>query len=469
MKIDTGSSPGAYPTNRCRHSVLWMFLAAVLSLSIADSARAVQYEFDPQGRLVSVVRDDGGVLMYYYDSAGNRVQFIQSDGMTGVRPIDIPSADFDADNSVDLADLAVLRAAFGAGPDDPCRRDDCDLDADGDVDLADVEIWYSVYPAGAKIPADRTGGGWTNCAEHFRAAPDDRVDFLDLAALAHVWGIGSSAADLDLLEAAWMSGAGPVAADCPAAAGESVSAGSESQRGRVSLRRPLVAADGPGYSRCEIVLSDVGEPVKCFQFRLGSDALPDLQSGADVTAGKSCVQLGSPAVSKSGASFFDVRSAPGGWLVTGACLDSPCADESGDLILATLTIPRTQGDFSFNVADGRFTTVAGELRSAAEWSETLALNPLPMAVALERIYPNPFNPSTMIRFVVPRTGRVRISVYDLQGRLVRSLLDELLDAGRYDRIWRGDDDGGRPAGSGAYFVRLLADGVVRSRKVLLVR
>jgi len=70
-------------------------------------------------------------------------------------------------------------------------------------------------------------------------------------------------------------------------------------------------------------------------------------------------------------------------------------------------------------------------------------------------YPNPFNPKTTIRFVVPESGDVELAVYDLTGRLVKRLVRASLAARTYETTWRGDDENGRPVGSGVYFCRLV--------------
>ena len=70
--------------------------------------------------------------------------------------------------------------------------------------------------------------------------------------------------------------------------------------------------------------------------------------------------------------------------------------------------------------------------------------------------PNPFNPSTTLRFDLPVGGRVRLAVYDVAGRLLRTLLDVELPAGSHEAVWDGRDSAGRGMASGSYFARLLA-------------
>lgn len=69
-------------------------------------------------------------------------------------------------------------------------------------------------------------------------------------------------------------------------------------------------------------------------------------------------------------------------------------------------------------------------------------------------FPNPFNPRTTIRYDLPAAGPVRLSVFDVAGRLVRTLVDESLTPGNHEAAWDGRDASGRETGSGSYLARL---------------
>ncbi len=88
---------------------------------------------------------------------------------------------------------------------------------------------------------------------------------------------------------------------------------------------------------------------------------------------------------------------------------------------------------------------------------------------LEQAKPNPFNPVTVIQYSVASTGRVRIVVYDLSGRVVRTLVDYTVEPGDYRATWDGTTDNGLRAASGVYFVRMEADGFLASRKAVLLK
>ncbi len=83
--------------------------------------------------------------------------------------------------------------------------------------------------------------------------------------------------------------------------------------------------------------------------------------------------------------------------------------------------------------------------------------------------PNPFNPATVIKYSLPLAGDVRLSIYDVAGRLVRILVDERVSSGNHTTTWDGRDAAGVEASSGIYFTRLEAGGEVETRKITLVR
>ncbi len=93
----------------------------------------------------------------------------------------------------------------------------------------------------------------------------------------------------------------------------------------------------------------------------------------------------------------------------------------------------------------------------------------PRAASLEQNAPNPFNPSTELRFRIERPGKVRLKVFDLRGRLVRSLVEGGMPAGEHRVSWDGRNREGGTAASGMYLTRLEALGEVRVRRMLLVR
>ena len=94
---------------------------------------------------------------------------------------------------------------------------------------------------------------------------------------------------------------------------------------------------------------------------------------------------------------------------------------------------------------------------------------IPRAVVLEPNYPNPFNPSTTIRYQLPRSANVRLVIYNLAGQAVRTLLNAPVAAGAHSQVWDGRDDRGQTVSSGVYIYRLTAGHVTQSRKMILIR
>jgi hypothetical protein len=93
----------------------------------------------------------------------------------------------------------------------------------------------------------------------------------------------------------------------------------------------------------------------------------------------------------------------------------------------------------------------------------------PRSFALGENRPNPFNPTTTLSYSIPMKDRVSIAVFAPSGRLVRTLVDEVREAGSYQAVWDGTDDSGRPVGSGVYFYRLRSGDRAESRRMTLIR
>jgi len=101
------------------------------------------------------------------------------------------------------------------------------------------------------------------------------------------------------------------------------------------------------------------------------------------------------------------------------------------------------------------------------------LSPVPVvpnvgAARLLPNVPNPFNPSTEIRFELDMSGSVELNVYDARGHLVRSLVAGDFAAGSHGVIWDGSDRAGRQVASGVYQVRLVTGSTIRTQSITLV-
>ena len=92
------------------------------------------------------------------------------------------------------------------------------------------------------------------------------------------------------------------------------------------------------------------------------------------------------------------------------------------------------------------------------------MQPIPTKFSLESAYPNPFNPTTTLNFALPIESEVSLSIYNLQGRLVSTLLSGSMDTGYHSVIWNANQ-----YSSGMYFVKMVASEYVKTQKLMLVK
>ena len=96
-------------------------------------------------------------------------------------------------------------------------------------------------------------------------------------------------------------------------------------------------------------------------------------------------------------------------------------------------------------------------------------SPHPYSFALHSNYPNPFNPETRLRFEVGAQAEIKLIIYDLLGRRIRSLVKKSYAPGRYIVNWNGRDDSGILASTGIYICQFKAGNFIDHNKMILVR
>jgi hypothetical protein len=101
--------------------------------------------------------------------------------------------------------------------------------------------------------------------------------------------------------------------------------------------------------------------------------------------------------------------------------------------------------------------------------DVLAERDQPGNIRLLRNYPNPFNPETEVSYALPVATWVEMSVYNLLGQKVRTLVNEHQAAGHRTVRWDGTDQEGRPVTSGVYFLKIRAGDATDTRKMILMR
>ncbi len=126
---------------------------------------------------------------------------------------------------------------------------------------------------------------------------------------------------------------------------------------------------------------------------------------------------------------------------------SPCFNNSGTMRLS----PRRQTD------------LVSQVSGVEELPQTQAFNLFPC-------HPNPFNPTTTISYEIPAESRVELAIYDVMGRLVKTLRSgELETGGFHDVVWQGKDEKGRAVSSGVYLYRIQAGAFSAARRMVLMK
>ncbi len=138
-----------------------------------------------------------------------------------------------------------------------------------------------------------------------------------------------------------------------------------------------------------------------------------------------------------------------------------------EIVLTNLT-PATQYFYRLASADP-----AGNVANVLERTFTTTGDPSsvsqPVPFHLAQNVPNPFNPITTIHFGLPESGSVRLVIYDVNGRLVRTLVAGHRAAGKHEAKWDARDEAGRAVASGVYVYRLTAGADVAVQRMVFVR
>jgi hypothetical protein len=127
------------------------------------------------------------------------------------------------------------------------------------------------------------------------------------------------------------------------------------------------------------------------------------------------------------------------------------------------------GDVSGSGATYWYTLAVVTADGSEVLSQTVTVRTSGRSLALRQNHPNPFNPATTISFTLPDDAQVDLSIYNLQGQLVKTMVSEALDAGIKAVVWNGTDASGNPVASGVYFYRLRAGKSVMTKKMILLK
>ena len=112
------------------------------------------------------------------------------------------------------------------------------------------------------------------------------------------------------------------------------------------------------------------------------------------------------------------------------------------------------------------------IRAKISTDRFLALNDkpvMPKNIKLFSNFPNPFNPVTNISYNLSSKGKVKVTIHDMLGRLVTTLIDRSQNAGFNSIVWNGKDRFGRTVGTGVYFYRIKTEGFSDVKRMILMK
>lgn len=94
---------------------------------------------------------------------------------------------------------------------------------------------------------------------------------------------------------------------------------------------------------------------------------------------------------------------------------------------------------------------------------------IPKKYVIEQNYPNPFNPTTTINYIVEKEGIVKIVVYDILGKKIKTLVDEKKEVGEHHTIWDSKDEQGQNVVSGIYYYSMVSENFRQTKKMILLK
>lgn len=133
------------------------------------------------------------------------------------------------------------------------------------------------------------------------------------------------------------------------------------------------------------------------------------------------------------------------------------------------TLVCTATDASGNVATATAMPPDDDDELDKATAETTVGSSVPDGFSLAQNHPNPFNPSTTINFAVPEAGEVTLSIYNLRGQLIQTLLSGVIEAGQHSVVWDGTDFRGAKVASGVYLYKLTSKEFVATKKLAFTK
>jgi len=201
------------------------------------------------------------------------------------------------------------------------------------------------------------------------------------------------------------------------------------------------------------LMADVYEEASALQFEVAYSA--DKVTGLEISKGDMASQMTLDYSISDGMIKGILYNLAGGSIDPG----------SGDLFELVFRIDSGDFDARSDIDLEKFLVVG----PGADFMPVEIKGQLPESFYLAQNYPNPFNANTNIRFDLPKAGHVELSIYDLMGRKVLTLLNDILPAGGHVVTWDGRSSDGKLISSGVYFYRLQTDVFDVTKKMTLMK
>jgi hypothetical protein len=444
-----------------------------VTVRIQDARYVHGYEvhlaYDPAKLAVIDVANSGSLLQDYLFTMTSKIHQDENGTYVGLANSIIGDTPVGASGDAELG--TVRFQAIG-------RNSDTDISLANAL-LVDVEI-EAAHPLvdgsvhvmlkdGAVVYHDRDGALIKGL---ILAEADPKVDFNDFLALAGVFGAREGDADFDFradlnvdrkIDFAdfliFVQNFGRTAVDAPS----------------VRLTKPMAR---PGVNEAaELRLGVSGQAKIGEDLTLVADlAKAESVKGWGITVSfdpsryefvnASAPEAGLLASGGSEPLFLVQESAPGQVTVSSA-LTEGSATGSGSLAVLTFRPKGEIDDARFDILEG--VVFDADLLSNSMNVDALDVRPVPGEFALHQNFPNPFNPETTIAYDLAAGSRVELSIYNVTGQVVRTLVSEEQQAGRYRIQWSGDDAFGRQVASGIYFYRIQTESTQAVRKLMLLK
>ncbi len=314
-------------------------------------------------------------------------------------------------------------------------------DYDGDVDFDDISVLSAAYWTTNPVwPANECDVGPTDDSSRTGIPePDDEVSFEDLMIFAMNFNVVTP-----------FTGSPPVVRLADAAeAGQPV----------LRLNAPAGSAEVGDELVVSLTLGGNDGAVKGASIELGFD-----------TSQMQLINTQMSEALESGVFFVSDEAEPGTVKLDLAVLGTDqVIHGTGELALFTFRV-KQEGATDIRIDQAELRGVGNDKIDSS--TEDLALGSsaaLPLLTRLVGAQPNPFNPSTAVRYELNQPEQVRLAIYDTQGRLVRSLVDGPQAAGYYTMAWDGRDTRGQQVGSGIYLIRMQAGDFGKTAKVVMLK